>query len=271
MQKVEEVKCLIRVIPIWGSAILYYIALSQQQTYAVFQALQSDRRLGNAGFKVPAASYTLFSMIGLGIWLPIYDQIIVPWLQKLTKKEGGITVLQRMGIGMLIAIVAMLVSALIEQQRRTIALTRAPVGIDSRGRAISSMSGLWLIPQLTLVGVSQAFTVIAQVEFFYKEFPENMRSISMSLSFVGVAGSSYLNSVLLSVVHRTTTTAAYGDWLPEDLNKGRLDYFYYLVAALGVINLAYFLVCAKWYKYKGAGGSYLEGTMEEMQSKRSLA
>ncbi|KAK9278270.1 hypothetical protein L1049_027835 [Liquidambar formosana] len=270
MQQVEQVKCLMRVIPIWASAILYYVALAQQQTYAVFQALQSDRRLGNTDFKIPAASYSIFSMLSLGIWIPIYDRIIVPRLRKLTGKEGGITVLQKMGIGMALVIVTMLLSALIEERRRTLALTKPAVGTDSREGAISSMSGLWLIPQLTLVGISEAFTVIAQVEFFYKEFPENMRSIGGSLSFVGVAMSSYLNSFLLSIVHQMTMGAATGNWLPEDLNKGRLDYFYYLVAVLGVINLGYFLVCAKWYKYKGTGASTIEVAMDEKQSEKPV-
>ncbi|KAJ0106482.1 hypothetical protein Patl1_17872 [Pistacia atlantica] len=251
LQKVEELKVLIRVIPIWASAVVYYVALIQQQTYVVFQALQSDRRLGNTNFKIPAATYTIFTMLSLTIWIPIYDRIIVPRLQRWTKKEGGLTILRRMGIGMVLAIVTMLLSGTIEERRRTLALTR-PLGEDPRRGALSSLSGLWLIPQLTLTGLSEAFTVIAQVEFYYKQFPENMRSIGGSLTFVGFAASNYLSGLLISIIHRTTDGAATGDWLPDDLNKGRLDYFYYLVAALGVLNLGYFIVCARWYKYKGS-------------------
>lgn len=57
---------------------MYHVATTQQQTYVVFQALQSDRRLffGNTHyFKIPAASYTIFTMIGLTIWIPFYDRI----------------------------------------------------------------------------------------------------------------------------------------------------------------------------------------------------
>ncbi|XP_060671034.1 protein NRT1/ PTR FAMILY 2.10-like [Ziziphus jujuba] len=73
LQQVEEVKCLVRVIPIWIAALIYYVATTQQQTYVVFQALQSDRCLGNTNFKIPAATYTIFTMVGLTIWIPIYD------------------------------------------------------------------------------------------------------------------------------------------------------------------------------------------------------
>lgn len=250
LQKVEEVKCLIRVLPIWSTAIIYYVALVQQQTYVVFQATQSNRHLPGTNFKIPPASYTIFSMIGLTVWIPLYDQILIPFLRRITKKEGGVTILQKMGTGMVLAVVTMIISGQVEQKRRHLAIT-SPVGNYPRRGAISSLSGLWLVPQLTLIGLSEAFTIIGQIEFYYKQFPENMRSIGGSFSFVGIALSNYLSSFLISVVHKITSGgAATGDWLPEDLNKGKLDCFYYLVAALGVLNFGVFLVCARWYKYK---------------------
>nr|POE57193.1 protein nrt1/ ptr family 2.11 [Quercus suber] len=51
MQLVEEVKCLSRVIPKWAAAITYYVAIVQQHTFAVFQAVQSNRRLEKEIFK----------------------------------------------------------------------------------------------------------------------------------------------------------------------------------------------------------------------------
>lgn len=271
MQKVEEVKCVIRVIPIWAAGILYYVALVQQGTFVVFQALQSDRRLGSTGFKIPAASYTVFNMLSLTIWIAFYDQILVPLFRRLTGKEGGITLLQKIGSGMVIAVITMVLSALVEEKRRTLALTKPIVGIDPRRGGISSMSGMWLVPQLILIGISEGLTIIGQVEFFYKQFPENMRSIAGAFLFCGMAASNYLSSFLVSIVHRVTGGAASGNWLPEDLNKGRLDYFYYLIAGLGIVNLLYFLACAKWYKYKGSDhGSTLELSQEKMQSQKPL-
>ncbi|XP_075664177.1 protein NRT1/ PTR FAMILY 2.11-like [Castanea sativa] len=267
MQQVEQVKCLMRVIPIWVAASIYDVVIVQQKTYGVFQALQFDRRLGNTNFTIPAASYIIFTMLALTIWIPVYDRIICPTLRRFTGKEGGITVLQKMGVGIALAIITMLVSALVEERRRTLAITK-PVGIDPRRGAISSLSGMWLIPQLSLLGLSEAFTVVGEVEFYYKQFPENMRSIGGSFLFVGLALSSYFTSFLVTVIHRTTSGAATGQWLPEDLNKGRLDYFYYLIAAIEVANLGYFIICAKWYKYKGSDTSVHEVDMGKMQSEK---
>ncbi|KAK6261573.1 hypothetical protein QUC31_007389 [Theobroma cacao] len=273
MQQVEEVKCLLRVLPIWASQIIYFVAIVQQQTYAVFQAVQSDRRLGNSNFKIPAATYVVFLMLSLTCFIPIYDRVIVPFLRRVRGKEGGITILQRIGIGMFLSVITMLVSAVVEEHRRTIALTQPTLGVAPRKGAISSMSASWLIPQFTLGGLTEAFASIGLVEFYYKQFPENMRSIAGSLFYCGLAGSSYFSSLLILIVHSATKGASTGNWLPEDLNKGRLDYFYYTIACLGVLNLGYFLLCARWYKYKGNEDSLeleLEVNGEKSQSDKSF-
>ncbi|KAM0058826.1 putative proton-dependent oligopeptide transporter family, MFS transporter superfamily [Helianthus debilis subsp. tardiflorus] len=79
IQQVEEVKCLIKVIPILVSGVICYTALVQQWTFTVSQALKMDRHLG-PHFQIPAGSIGVISMIIIGIWLPIYDRILVPSL-----------------------------------------------------------------------------------------------------------------------------------------------------------------------------------------------
>ncbi|KAK2664182.1 hypothetical protein Ddye_002756 [Dipteronia dyeriana] len=184
IQQVEEIKCVVRIIPILSSAIIFHVASIQQQTYAVFQALQSDRSIGSSNFLVPTASYMVFSMLSLTLWIPIYDWIVVSCLQKLTGKEGGMTLLQRMGIGLVLSVLTVFVSGFIEKRGGNLALTRPTLGIAPKGGAISSMSGLWLIPQLKLAGLSEAFNATGQIEFYYKQFHENMRSIACSCFFL---------------------------------------------------------------------------------------
>ncbi|KAK6148505.1 hypothetical protein DH2020_019417 [Rehmannia glutinosa] len=252
MQQIEETKCVIRVIPISLTAIFYHIGAQQQ--YIVFQALQSDRHLGTTSFQIPAASYVIFAMLSLTLWVPIYDRLVVPFTRKIKKNGGGITVLQRIGIGLFITIVESLIGAFVEERRRTWALRN--------GTTVSPMSAMWLVPQLALGGLAEAFNAIGQIEFYYKQFPENMRSIAGAFFFCGSAVSNYVYSFLISTIHRVTEDGSGGNWLPEDLNKGRLDYFYYMVAVLCAFNFGYFLLCASWYRYKGTGDSSFEVEME---------
>nr|CAD1841808.1 unnamed protein product [Ananas comosus var. bracteatus] len=134
LQQVEEVKCVARIIPVWSAAIVFYVATVQQSTYTVYQALQSDRRLIGK-FEIPAASFVVFSMLALTVWIPIYDRILVPLLRRLTGKDEGLTLLQRMGIGMVLAVVAMVVAALVEDRRRSYAVHRPLLGSRRAGAA----------------------------------------------------------------------------------------------------------------------------------------
>ncbi|KAL8256970.1 hypothetical protein R6Q59_029011 [Mikania micrantha] len=264
IQQIEEVKCVIKTVPIWISCVLYNVSLNQMQTYTVFQALQSDRRLKPSSFEVPAASYTVFQMLALTIWIPIYDQVIVPCLRKITNKRQGISLLQRIGVGMGIAVFTMLVAALVETKRRDIAHSEPTIGFAKGKGAISSMSGYWLILQMTVAGLSEGFAVIGFVEFFYKQFPENMKSFAGSFLFCGMAMSSYLSSFLITMVHRATGDGGSRNWLAQDLNEARLDYYFYLCTGLEVFNFVYYLMVAKWYKYKGDGDDSADVALEDM-------
>ncbi|KAI3915199.1 hypothetical protein MKX01_035458 [Papaver californicum] len=215
IQQVEEVKGLGRAIPIWASLFIFQLASSVQHTYVVLQALQIDRHIKK--FEVPASSYLTITFLSAFLWIPVYDRVIVPAL------------------------------------RKGIALTFPTLGITQNGGAISSMPGFWLIPQLTFIGLSETFNSTAQIEFYYKEFPENMRSIGMSTYILGMAVGNYICGFIVSIVHRTTEGASTGNWLPEDLNKGRLDYFYHMITLVQLVNLLYFLVCSRWYRYKHPG------------------
>ncbi|KAG9455741.1 hypothetical protein H6P81_000249 [Aristolochia fimbriata] len=257
MQQVEEVKCILRVIPIWAAGVLFSVAVVQQQTFVVVQALQSDRTLWK-GFQIPAASFIVFSMLALTLWIPIYDRLIVPSIRKTTGREGGITLLQRMGIGAFLSVVAMVVSGAVETRRRGVALGEPTLGSAAGGGRVSAMSALWLVPQLMLTGLSEAFGAVAQLEFYYKQFPENMRSVAGSLIFLGMAGSNYLSGFLVSAIHGATERPGRVHWLPEDLNQGRLEYFYFTIAVLGLGNFVYFLVCASWYRYKAVDRTVVE-------------
>ncbi|XWS63570.1 hypothetical protein CRYUN_Cryun06bG0111700 [Craigia yunnanensis] len=241
IQDVEEVKCLIRIIPIWASGIISFTSMSQQGTFTLSQALKMDRHLGSK-FQIPAGSVVIMSMITIGIFLPIYDRIIVPALRKFTKREGGITLLQRIGIGIIFSILAMIVSGVMEKKRRTSAIMHP---------GVAPISVFWLAPQLVLMGFCEAFNILGQIEFFNKEFPEHMKSIANSLFFCSVAGASYLSSVVVNIVHHVTGGHRRPDWLTSDINAGRLDYFYYLLAGMGTFNFLYFLYVAHHYRYQG--------------------
>ncbi|KAJ0428633.1 putative proton-dependent oligopeptide transporter family, MFS transporter superfamily [Helianthus annuus] len=243
IQQVEEVKCLIKVIPVLFSGVICLIAIIQQGTFTVSQALKMDRHLG-PHFQIPAGSIGVISMITIGIWLPIYDRIVVPYLRKRTKIDSGITLLQRIGIGIVFSILTVIVAALVERKRRHSATSHNLPG----GQA--PLSVLWLAPQLILAAFAEAFNILGQMEFYYKEFPDHMKSVANALFGVTIGLASYASSALVTTVHKVTGKHGRPDWLTADINAGKVDYFYYVIAGLGVLNLGYFLLVASQYQYK---------------------
>lgn len=202
-----------------------------------------DRHLG-PNFEIPPGSLTVISMLTIAMWLPLYDRVIVPSIRKVTRVEGGITLLQRMGIGLVFSVLSMVVAGLVERMRRTSALSHG------RPDGIAPITVLWLAPQLMLMGFAEAFNIIGQIEFYNKEFPENMSSLANSLFSCTMAGANYLSAALVNIVHDTTGTKGRPDWLTKDINQGRVENLYFLIVGLGVLNFGYFIWAARGYQYK---------------------
>ncbi|KAJ9554249.1 hypothetical protein OSB04_018294 [Centaurea solstitialis] len=243
IQQIEEIKCILKVIPVLVSGILCFTAIAQQGTFTISQALKMDRHLG-PHFQIPPGSLAVFSMITIGLWLPFYDRILVPSLRKITKIETGITLLQRIGIGIVFSILSMVVAAMVEKMRRNSAVHH------NQTDGSAPLSVMWLVPQLVLMGFAEAFNIIGQIEFYYKEFPENMKSFANSMFFVTVGLANYFSSALVMIVHKVTGKNGRPDWLTTNIDAGRVDYFYYVIAGFGVVNMIYFLVIASRYEYK---------------------
>ncbi|XP_070671553.1 protein NRT1/ PTR FAMILY 2.13-like [Malus domestica] len=245
IQQVEEVICVVKTLPIWASGAIFLIAYAQEGTFVVSQALRMDRHIG-LNFEMPAGSIKLMSMMTVIISLPLYNRVLQPAIRKITKHEDGLPALQRIGIGYFFSILCMMVAGLIEQRRRALATSQ-----DS-SNGIAAMSVFWLFPQQILLGLLEVFGTVGHIEFYNKEFPESMKSIGNSLPYLCLAGATYLSSVVVSIVHSVTGKHGQPNWLDNDINVGRLDNYYFLIAGLGVVNFLYFLSCARGYTYKAS-------------------
>ena len=82
---------------------------------------------------------------------------------------------------------------------------------------------------LSVLKILQVLASIGQLEFFYDQAPDVMRSCSMALQLLSVCIGSYLSGALVAAVSSLSYRIG-GDWLPHDLNYGRLDLFFLLLA-----------------------------------------
>ncbi|GLJ13235.1 hypothetical protein SUGI_0208390 [Cryptomeria japonica] len=248
--RVEEVKMVLRLLPIWSSCIMFWTVYSQMTTFSVEQADTMDRRIGS--FKIPAASLQIFLVGSIMLFTTLSEKAIVPYLRRLTGNVHGITSLQRISVGLVLSIVAMLAAALVEKKRLD---TAKEHGLSQNQNATVPVSVYWLVPQFFLVGAGEAFAYVGQLEFFIKESPVTMKSMSTGLFLSTLSLGFYWSSLLVTMVNKVTKHGKNRGWLPSNLNSGRLDYFYWLLAVLSVINLVIFFFFARWYKYKEEWGS----------------
>ncbi|XP_074582721.1 protein NRT1/ PTR FAMILY 8.1-like isoform X2 [Curcuma longa] len=244
--QVEELKSVLRLLPIWASGIIFSTVYSQMSTMFVLQGNTLDPHMG-PHFKIPSASLSIFDTISVIVWVPIYDRFLVPFVRKFTGRERGFTQLTRMGIGLVISIFSMLAAGILEVVRLRV-VARHNLYNDKDGYVPISI--FWQVPQYFIIGAAEVFTFIGQLEFFYDQAPDAMRSMCSALSLTTVALGNYLSTLLVTIVTSITTKNGKLGWIPDNLNQGHLDYFFWLLAILSVLNFLVYLVIAKFYTYK---------------------
>ncbi|XP_047074495.1 protein NRT1/ PTR FAMILY 8.3-like isoform X3 [Lolium rigidum] len=234
--QVEELKILARMLPLWVTIVFFYAVTAQVSSTFVEQGMAMDAAVGSV--RVPPASMSTFDMLTIVVLVPLYDRAFVPVARRLTGREKGLSDLRRIGAGLAMPVLVMAAAATVE----TVRLRAAP----------GKISELWQAPQYALVGVGEVLTTIGQLDFFYNQAPAAMKTVCTALGFLAIAAGNYLSSFILTAVQWATTTGGRPGWIPDDLNEGHLDRFFWMIAGLGCLNLMAYVSCAVRYKYRKA-------------------
>ncbi|KAL9228794.1 hypothetical protein vseg_004334 [Gypsophila vaccaria] len=238
--QIEEVKCILRLIPIWLCTIMYSVVFTQMASLFVEQGAAMKLNIGQ--FHIPPASMSTFDILSVSAFIFICRRVVHPIVIRLRKR--GLTELQRMGIGLIISVLAMIASGFVEVYR----LKYATRDCESCEYA-SSLSIFWQVPQYMLVGASEVFMYVGQLEFFNGQAPEGLKSFGSALCMMSMSLGNYMSSIIVAIVMKLTSRDGKPGWIPGELNNGHLDRFYFLVAALTAVDFMVYLFFAKSYKY----------------------
>ncbi|XP_057810890.1 protein NRT1/ PTR FAMILY 4.6-like [Salvia miltiorrhiza] len=250
VQELEQVKIVIKVLPIFGCTIMLNSCLAQLSTFSVQQAATMDTKLGR--LKVPPASLPVFPVVFIMILAPLYDYAIIPFARRVAKSETGITHLQRIGIGLVLSVVAMATAALVEIKRKRVATSSGL--LDSTTPL--PITFFWIALQYLFLGSADLFTLAGLLEFFFTEAPPAMRSLATSLSWASLAVGYYLSSVIVSIVNSVTGDSNHTPWLAgRNINHYHLERFYWLMCVLSGLNFLHYLFWAARYKYRSVGSN----------------
>ncbi|KAF3775396.1 NRT1-PTR FAMILY 7-3 protein [Nymphaea thermarum] len=252
--QVEEVKCVIKMLPIWLCTILYSVVFTQMASLFVEQGAAMNTKI--AGFHIPAASMSAFDILSVLVFIFVYRKALTPLAARFTGNPRGLTELQRMGTGLVIGMLAMVAAGVVELARLS--------KVDSASAEGSSLSIMWQIPQYSLIGASEVFMYVGQLEFFNGQAPDALKSFGSALCMASISFGNYVSSWLVSIVMWITTMKNSPGWIPGNLNHGHMDRFYFLLAGLSVVDFVVYLLCAKWYNYMSFG-SHIIGEEDQDQ------
>ncbi|XP_039142272.1 protein NRT1/ PTR FAMILY 8.3-like isoform X2 [Dioscorea cayenensis subsp. rotundata] len=230
--EVEELKTVLRLLPIWVTGIIFQAAFSQICTTFILRGSAMETRIFSS-LSIPPASLSSFEVVSVMFCVLLYNKIIMPMSKQLFRNGAGLSKLQRMGIGRFLIIIVMVTAGSVE----TIRLKRI-----KNGNGLTNIT--WQLPQYFIAAVSDMFNNISQAEFFYDQAPESMKSLCTAFGLLTVALGSYLSSFIITAVQFVTAQNGRSGWISDDLNDGHLDYFFWVFAGICAVNFMLYLAFA---------------------------
>lgn len=248
MTQVEEIKILVRLLPIPACTIMLNLILTEFLTLSVQQAYTLNTHMGR--LKLPVTCMPVFPGLSIFLLLSLYYSIFVPLSRKITGHPHGASQLQRVGIGLAVSIISVAWAGVFERYRRHYAIEH---GYEASFLTpMEDLSAYWLLIQYCLIGIAEVFCIVGLLEFLYEEAPDAMRSIGSAYAAVagglGCFGATILNNIVKSLTGNAEKREP--SWLSQNINTGRFDYLYWLLTVLSVINFCVFSYAAHRYQYR---------------------
>ncbi|KAL4362519.1 hypothetical protein GQ457_04G005950 [Hibiscus cannabinus] len=246
--QVEEVKILIKLIPIPACTIMLNAILTEFITLSIQQAYTLNTHMGK--LKLPVTCMPVFPGLSIFLILCLYYSVFVPISRRITGHPHGASQLQRVGIGLFISILSVAWAGAFERFRRGYAITH---GYEfSFLTPMPDLSAYWLLIQYCLIGIAEVFSVVGLLEFLYEEAPDAMKSIASAYAALAGGLGCFVASIINSLVKSVTRNPENKQlsWLSQNINQAKFDYFYWLLTVLSIINFCIFLYSAHRYKYR---------------------
>ncbi|XP_061182210.1 solute carrier family 15 member 4-like [Saccostrea echinata] len=244
---VDGVVAVLRIIPVFLLIILYWAIYSQMQSTFFLQGERMDAKIGSV--TMPIAVLNVFNTIIILILIPIMDRIIYPFLAKHNRSP---THLQRIAFGFILSALSVLVAGILEIYRKKDIENNGYIQQDLASDTFnaSHISIFAQVPEFALVGASEVFASVSGLEFAYSQAPSFMQGLVMGLFLMMSGLGNYVSEAILEIVKEASGTKPPDAWFPEEMNDGKTEYLFFMLAGLMAANTLVFIVVAYFYKYR---------------------
>jgi len=168
---------------------------------------------------------------------PIAVGFLNPYLEK--KTNGGFGHGAKFLLGMCFAGVSVLLAAHMERLRKGSPVLSMTSNCAPAGVHMSDMNASWMVVPFFLMGLGEIYTQPVLMHFAYKKSPASMRTLAVVSCLVMGAVSNALFTVEI---------AALSPFVPDDLNKGNLEYGHYANVALAGLFCLVYVGCLKMFE-----------------------
>lgn len=252
-ETVEEIKQVVRVLPFSCFMIIWECVYDQLDANLQSITQQCDLRLNPAhsgdadAHQVPGAMLGIFDPLTIIILIPLLDTVIYPWYTKVVGRPPS--AYGKVLAGLIISTVAMFWAGIFEILRRNSGEIRiidsetgSFISILDRGSSqpMNHMYWAYAIPNYVLVAIAECLINVTAYELFYREVPIYLKSTCQAINLFMVAMGSNLTSTL---------TLLFQSFFPQSLNDGNLEYMFYTLGALGVVNIVFYCMVMESMKF----------------------
>ncbi|KAI9297173.1 PTR2-domain-containing protein [Neoconidiobolus thromboides FSU 785] len=198
----EEIRLLGKVIVMFVPFIFFFILFDQYNSEWQHQIEFMDRRIGtNLTFSTELSNY--FNTILIMFLIPLFNYIIYPYLRK---KNISFKLLDRMGLGYLLVLIAFIISNILQYQvdyyYNNVSHSIVPVADLEVTSCDGCLTWVWQIPQWIILSLGEALVMPTAFEFAYSQVGTQMKASSSSLWLLSSALGNIIVSILEAILQQ---------------------------------------------------------------------
>lgn len=179
---VENAKSLWRVLPIFAVLPVFWMLFNQQSSSWTLQA--SDMKL----YGLQPEQIGVVNPVLIMLLLPLFDRVLYPALGRCFH----FTPLRRMGLGMIVSVLAFLLSAGVQYQ----------VSASADRGELNTVPVFWQLPQILLISIAEILISVTGLEFAYTQAAPQLKSCITAVFLITSAIGDLLTGVLFTALSR---------------------------------------------------------------------